>query len=398
MGAPGTLIPADILSAKDSSLKSYNPKLSKIPTLPASKDYGGVYSRPKPLIGDESSSQTSTIDSRFFQDRKTSSEKIESSDSFSSSSGDTGVGTSRISKRVTPVNQLDLQPSSAIGASVYKGSRGSNSVGVGLRMNVNVVPYNQNSTEDPKNLFADLNPFQMTGYNKVSAQSKHMENKVDEFQREKNSAAPSRPPLPLMWKNRYANNEAPRKKENDVVEGLFPKINRETNDYNLPSLTSNNATTSEKVYSGVFKLSANAYLNKKVNDDQSSSCTTNSMLASSTSQFNRLSLDENVKSNFNEDYHKDGKAFQSDLVDAENDKNETALHDRSKFTHNSFVENSVREAESPSSSVDSGAGKADQMFEDVGECEIPWEDLVLGERIGLGNLCDLPYFLIVWMS
>lgn len=388
MGAPGTLIPADILSAKDSSLKSYNPKLSKIPTLQASKDPGGVYSRPKPLLGDyEGSSQTSTIENSLPQDRKASSEKIESLDSFSSSSGDTGVGTSRISKRVTPVNQSDLRPSLAIGASVYKGSRGANAVGDGSRMNVNIVPYNQNSTDDPKNLFADLNPFQMIGSSKASAQSKPMENKVDEFQREKNSAAPGRPPLPLMWKNRYANNEVPRKKENDFVEGLFPKINRETNDYNLPSLTSNNATTSEKVYSGVFKLSGNAYMNNKVNDDQNSSCNTTSMLAPSTSQFNRLPLDEDVNANYNEEYHKDGKVFQSGMVDAakEHDKNETGLHDHRKFRHDSFMENNLREAESPCSSVDSDAGKVDQMFEDVGECEIPWEDLVLGERIGLGS-------------
>ena len=391
MGAPGTLIPADILSAKDSSLKSYNPKLSTIPTLQASKDPGGVYSRPKPLLGDyEGSSQTSTIENSLPQDRKASSEKIESLDSFSSSSGDTGVGTSRISKRVTPVNQSDLRPSLAIGASVYKGSRGANAVGDGSRMNVNIVPYNQNSTEDPKNLFADLNPFQMIGSNKASAQSKPMENKVDEFQREENSAAPRRPPLPLMWKNRYANNEVPRKKENDFVEGLFPKINRETNDYNLPSLTSNNATTSEKVYSCVFKLSGNAYMNNKVNDDQNSSCNTTSMLAPSTSQFNRLSLDEDVNANYNEEYHKDGKVFQSDMVDAakEHDKNETGLHDHRKFRHDNFMENNLREAESPCSSVDSDAGKVDQMFEDVGECEIPWEDLVLGERIELGNVYD----------
>lgn len=389
MGAPGTLIPADILSAKDSSLNSYKPKLNKIPTLQASKDSGGVSSRPKPLLGDyEGSSQTSTMESHLFQDRKVSPGKIESLDSFSISSGDTGVGTSRISKRVTPVNQLDLQPSLAIGASVYEGSRGANAVGDGLRMNVNVVPYNQNSTDDPKNLFADLNPFQMTGYSKASVQSKPMENKVDEFQREKNSAAPGRPPLPLMWKNRYANNEVPRKKENDFVEGLFPKINRESNDYNLPSLTSNNATTSEKVYSGVFKLSGNAYLNNKVNDGQSS-FNTNPILAPSTSRFNSLSLDEDLKANLNEDYHKDGKAFQSDLVDAakEHDNSETALHD-----HSSFMENNERGAGSPSSSVDSRGGKVDQMFEDVGECEIPWEDLVLGERIGLGNMYDWLYF------
>lgn len=401
MGAPGTLIPADILNAKDSSLQSYNPKLSKIPTLQAPKDSGAVYSRPKPLLDDyEGSSQTSTIENSSLPDKKASSEKTESLDSLSTSYLDTGVATPVISKRVIPVNQSDLRPSSGIGASVCKGSRVVNVVGDGLRMNVNIVPYDQNGAEDPKNLFADLNPFQMIGPSKASSQSKPTE-KVDGFQGQKNSAAPGRPPLPLIWKNRYAYNEVPRKKENDFVEGLFPRVNRESNDYNLSSLTSNNATTSDKIYSGVLKLSGNADLNNKVNDDKKSSCNTNSTLAPSASQLNRLSLNEDVSTNYHQEYHKNGTVFQNDMVNVakEHDKHKTGLPDCEKLTPGSCINNSLREAESPPcSSVDSGAGKVDQMFEDVGECEIPWEDLVLGDRIGLGNINDWPKLFVLWMS
>ena len=52
----------------------------------------------------------------------------------------------------------------------------------------------------------------------------------------------------------------------------------------------------------------------------------------------------------------------------------------------------MKDKESSSSLVDSSTNRVDQVFDDVdvGECEIPWEDLVLGERIGLGKsyLCS----------
>ena len=40
-----------------------------------------------------------------------------------------------------------------------------------------------------------------------------------------------------------------------------------------------------------------------------------------------------------------------------------------------------------SSSVHSSANMIDQVFDyvNVGQCEIPWENLVIGERIGLGK-------------
>jgi hypothetical protein len=41
------------------------------------------------------------------------------------------------------------------------------------------------------------------------------------------------------------------------------------------------------------------------------------------------------------------------------------------------------ESISPSSTR---SNRLDCVFDDVSECEIPWEDLVIGERIGLGIL------------
>lgn len=252
MAAPGTLIPADILSVKDTTFKPYNPIISNISTLQSSDD--GVYSRAKPLNG-EGSSQNPAINNSLPLDWGSTSGNAESLPSLSGASGDSGVGSSGLSNRVTP-NQLDHLPSTAIGTSVYKGSRGTNVVGDGMRKNVNVVPYGQSSQEDPKNLFADLNPFQIKGTGKSSLQNKPTETKADEFQRQRNNVVVGRPPVPLMWKNRPAYNEVPQKKDYNYMEGLFPKINREPNDFNQSSSASTSSTKPEKVYPHGFKSPA----------------------------------------------------------------------------------------------------------------------------------------------
>ncbi|GLT47600.1 hypothetical protein SLA2020_212860, partial [Shorea laevis] len=89
MAAPGTLIPADIFSAKDTALKSYNPSLSKILTIQSSDDVEVVYLRAK--LNVEGSSQSSAINGSFPSDRGSSSKNTEYLSSFSGPSGDSAV-------------------------------------------------------------------------------------------------------------------------------------------------------------------------------------------------------------------------------------------------------------------------------------------------------------------
>lgn len=359
MAEPGTLIPADVLSAKD--IKSYNPKTLKIPTRHSSND--------KPLLdGHEGSSQLSAAENGCPLDRKSSSEKAESLPSLSAS-GENDVGLIGTSK-VTPTYQLDNLSSSAVRTSMYKGGRGAHAVGDGTRMNLNVIPYPQNSADDPKNLFADLNPFQIIGYKKSHEQNKPMENnKAEEFQKQRNNLVPGRPPLLWNRKNNYANNEVPKKNENDFAEGPFPRINRENNGYNLP-LASTSSATSEKVYPEVFKPSTS---NQAGRDNTSS-------------VFGGCVLNENISTNYEDKNHRE-EALQSDMVDvvSEGEKSEFGLNHHRNCTHDRFMGTNlkIKVPENPVTSIDSSSN-TDQMF-DVGDCEIPWEDLVLGERIGLGS-------------
>lgn len=393
MGVPGYLIPADTPSANEATFNPYNPKVNKIPSLHSSNDSGVAYFRPKTLLG-EGSSQNAEVESSSPLDKRSSSEKAESMPSFLHASGDTAVGSSGTSNRPAP-DQSDHISSSGIGTSMYKGNRMVPAVGDGVRMNLNVVPYNQNSPEDPKNLFADLNPFQIKGTGKTSVQIKAAENKVDELQRLRNNHVSGRPPTPLMWKNRYACNEVPKKKEYDYMEGLFPRINREPNDYNLSSLASTSSAKSGKIYGDGFKSSGNSDMSSRDTDGANSVSATSSMLQASKSQFNRLPLVEDLNANLKGERPRNGEELQSDTMDVakEHEEHEIGFHDRRKCTHDRFMRTNLKlkDPENPSSAVDSSTNRVDQIFDDVdvGECEIPWEELVLGERIGLGSAYGL---------
>ncbi|GFY90639.1 protein kinase superfamily protein [Actinidia rufa] len=75
---------------------------------------------------------------------------------------------------------------------------------------------------------------------------------------------------------------------------------------------------------------------------------------------------------------------ENDRLDVANEhgKNVIGLHNHRKSTHDRImgIQLKLKDPESPSSSVNSSAFP---VMDDVGECEIPWEDLEIGERIGL---------------
>ncbi|KAF5746969.1 EDR1 isoform 1 [Tripterygium wilfordii] len=383
MAAPGTLIPADILSLKDTTFNPYNPAISNVPDFNSSKDCGGAYARKKPLSG-EGTSQSSAVDHSFPLHGRSSLEKAESLLSFSVDGGDSGVGSSGTSNGGTP-NQLDNISSSGIGNSIYKGVRGPRTVGDGVRMNLNVVPYGQNSPDGSKNLFADLNPFLNKGTGKPFLPNKNIEHNVGHFQGQKNNLVSGRPPVPLMWKNQYACNEVPGKN----VDGLLSRINREPSIYNSSSSASTHAATSEKVYPHSFKSSGDSNLSRQ-SDAKRFSDGTSSDVASSTNQFNGLPIVGNVKSNIGKVNSRDRNDLQGESMEStkECDDNEIDFYDR---PYDRFIGSSskLKDSESPSSSVDSTlrTNKVEQICDDVDvvECEIPWEDLVIGERIGLGS-------------
>ncbi|XP_044499201.1 serine/threonine-protein kinase EDR1-like [Mangifera indica] len=388
MAAPGTLIPADILSAKDTAFKPYN-NISKIPVLLASNDSGLAYTKLKPLLG-EGSSRNSAVDGSSPMDRGSGSEKAELLPSFPVSSNETGASSSGISNRVTS-NKLDHLSSLAIGTSSYKGGRGPNAVGDGKRMNFNLVPYGQNGQEDSKNLFSDLNPFHIKGTGKTSFHNKPVDSKVEEFQRHRNNPIPGRPPVPMMRKNQHMYNEVPKRNDYSYKEGILPKVNRDPNNYNLSSSVSTSSSASEKLHSHGFKSSSDANMSSNNSDASTALGGSGPLVASTPSQINGPPFFEDLSTNAKEENPSNREDMQIDVsnVFLEHENNEIGFHNRRKCTHDRFMGNNLKlkDFESPSSSREASSNKVDQILDDVdvGECEIPWEDLVLGERIGLGS-------------
>lgn len=88
----------------------------------------------------------------------------------------------------------------------------------------------------------------------------------------------------------------------------------------------------------------------------------------------------------------------SEAMAKEHEDNEKGFHDRRKCTYDRFKGTNLKlkDPEGPSASIDPGSQRVDQIMDDVDVCdEICWEDLVIGERIGLGNVNDFVYELIM---
>ncbi|XP_054804335.1 serine/threonine-protein kinase EDR1-like isoform X2 [Prosopis cineraria] len=344
MAAPGTLIPAD-LSAKDTAFKPYNPKI--LPRLQSNKESGFPYSRQTSSYGEESSQisvergGSSPLNGKLCFENSDISSKM-------SSSRDTGASASKMSDRAT-----SSQPST--GTSLYKGTLGMNTLGDGTRLNVNIVPYGPDSPDNSRSLFADLNPFQIKGTGKTSVHNKPMENKSSELQNTRDNSVSGQPSGPLMWKNRYAYNDMPR------------KVNCDPSEYSNQSLYNSNYN---------------------INKDRSTldlMGVTGSALGPGAGGLNRIK-------DLKEDCNKwNGGGFENDMVGVakEHENNEINFHDRRKCTHDRFMGSNLKlkASERPTSSIDSIAIGGDQILDDVdvGECEIPWEDFIIGERIGLGS-------------
>ncbi|XP_056166290.1 serine/threonine-protein kinase EDR1 [Syzygium oleosum] len=371
MAAPGTLIPAEFFSVKDN--KPYNGQISKLSSFQYFNDLGVVQSRPKPVSG-EGSSQSSVMETDSHVDRKSNSKASESFTSFPFDSHDPGVGSSRVSG------------------------------GTAQRLNVNAVPQSKNSSEDPINLFADLNPFAIKGFGKAPMGGNSTEIKIHEMPRQKNNPVPGRPPVPLMPKNRHPLNEVPRKKDYGFKEGLFPRSNREPNPYDVSS--SIGSSTTDKVNPDSFKLPNN--LNQSTQESSGAKLSNNSnqltkqsshwnpfsdnspMLGFSTGHFDMMPHEERLNAQVREDPFRTLENLQGGVADSQRgrDRHEIGFLDPKKCTNDRFMDTDfmLKDSESPSSSIDSNTNKVDQVLDDVdvGD-EIQWEHLVIGERIGLGS-------------
>jgi hypothetical protein len=198
--------------------------------------------------------------------------------------------------------------------------------------------------DDTRNLFADLNPF-----GKVAALDSRLNTGGFQRRRENISPGPSRPQQPLVMKNWSAYNEEP-----------FQRRNKNVND--------NSASSSSQRPPLMGK---SPYINTK---DRYGNNSDNSFLGNNVEmQVSSVQQLPVLKGHL---------------------ENVNGVHAMKKNPSDKLMEDVMgkKTVESAVSLSQSRQSRLDPMLDDVSECEILWEDLVIGERIGLGTL------LLFWLS
>ncbi|XP_020104386.1 serine/threonine-protein kinase EDR1 [Ananas comosus] len=407
MAAAGTLIPADVLSAKGTSLNS-NPRFSKNQTTWSTNSSGFDLSGEASSNENKGENSSSENDSHILDKRSEYDKEIVTPYSQNPQSGSSSITTVRFSTEATRLLPRQ-QPNQLSTSNIETSSKQKDVVSEDPMWNGNFnASADSQETVDPKNLFAELNPFKVVGAGKTSAQFRGWDNRDsgNRGHRENIISGPGRPPQPLAWKNWSACNEVANSKQYNFVEELFPRKNVGDNGATSSQISSDGKST-------VVNISGDSDMSSWVVVDSSEKTISDTYLNTTY-----------VSSGVNKDSEKDrhGDLYSSHMnakgggpltsVQSSGDKymrtkqtqglvsqssvereaknhglNFNQKHDRKKCSHDRFMDTIIeqRNSESSISSFQARPTRLDPMLDDVSECEILWEDLVIGERIGLGS-------------
>ncbi|XP_066400231.1 serine/threonine-protein kinase EDR1-like isoform X3 [Miscanthus floridulus] len=397
MAAPGALIPADILSWKGNSLNS-NKKLALNQTagssspVDANMDPTVLPLEPKggqlPLFGSGD----------WISDSGSGYEAAETAASTQASSGVTSsvpAGSVFDSSWMLVNHEQSDGPSTSAGTSSQQKVVPQNK----HQRNLNRLPDLQEIPES-NNLFADLNPFGDMKSKKTSVPFKGPDHRNNELQKRRENIVPNaeRPQQRLVMKNWSPYNDVSNNKQYNYVEDSFAHRN-----------VGNNAASSS---SQMPRSAARSNLNSGLRNDasyhnyDSIMAGTSAMKITSTAETGKVpervlcgDLDKGQTNYRLEDQHvvvqppqerlpwvnpAEGRVpIQSQAKQhienmAVKQDHKKLLPDPKKSPLDRFMDTSL-----PSRNMDMRSQRLD--FDDVSECEIPWEDLVIGERIGLGS-------------
>lgn len=357
MGAPGTLIPVDV-SAKDAPLNSFNPqhKVGKVSSQKPDQNFNG---------GNHWSSGAVSVEPEALH-------------TIFDTSVDNRAAFSGLDDKFPYAKSLGHISSQVNGSSFYKGSTGTKPAGDGSKMKLNMVPYSPKSSEASKYLFADLNPFQVKGSDKSMMKS-NLANGFDRLQLP-NKTENSRLLAP-MRNNLNAQNEVSKRNEFNIVEGIFLDTQGCDNN-NMLSIVSR----SGNVQSKAFKISEKSF-DSDTDEDALPMSSNGFKFASGETKLSPLRYGEaSSLVNKETDHRENMKVTLSEELEAK-DHTDNFTRPQDESVQHRLTESSkkLRETEVAGCAVDLTAKYVATVIDDVGECEILWENLVIGERIGLGN-------------
>jgi hypothetical protein len=402
MAAPGTLIPADVLSWKGNSLNP-NRKLGQNQMAGPSSTIGSdLVANALPL--EHKGDQLPLFDNGDWISASQSGYEKEAAraPSQTSSSGMPSVAAASVfddSWTLVSRGQSD-EPSTSAGTSSQQTIEYP---GTGNTKN----PGHQNS--ESENLFAELNPFGRIEAKKASVPFKGPDNRNNELQRRRENVVPStgKPQQRLVMKNWSPYNDVSNNKQYNYVQDSFARRNIGDNvvsSSHMPRLAANNADLnigarndashvisahnnhSFMAGSTVMKMPSVAESGKaaeKVMRGDLNKGPTDSSLENQP-PFERHKwgnpAEQRVPTNSVQNQTKEREANYDGKQDHKNLPPDPKKSPLDRFMDTSVPSRNL-ESVSPSSAR---SHRLDCVFDDVSECEIPWEDLVIGERIGLG--------------
>ncbi|KAF3786142.1 Serine/threonine-protein kinase [Nymphaea thermarum] len=359
MGAPGTLIPADIFSTKD----------------PASDMNGHKFhNSPLPKATEIPSFDTSTVVSPG-SEHNSASGKCNAENSISGWNNASEKMLLEFPHFISSSGAISTVSAASLSSKPTTEDAGASLLHDEVKEKLNGTPYSQEPV-DSHQLFADLNPFHIIGPRK---QNKVNEDKVIDFQRRRENiaAGPGRPPGPAAWKHRT--NEVPRTKQQEFVEGLFPLKNLAVKGSYSSSSSLSNSSIEDMMpeFKNVHVSKISGVSNVKSN--KANDVTGVGKLSFLTESFQNKAGQDKEHGNLT----CGREAPKNAEVQGRNvyPKNMRAENERRQWTN----DGSLGSQESSALTIHASSSKLDPMLDDVAEYEIRWEDLVIGERIGLGS-------------
>lgn len=416
MAAPGTLIPADVLSAKDAALNSNKPRLSNNVTPWTTNSSAENLSRAESSFGHHtggngSSALNDNKHGEAIQEKTILAPSVQNANAVTSSGTD-GSGSSGNANLFLQDRSNRLSCSTSATSSKQKGVIEVPVDGDSLRNEKLSTDTDLQDTADSTDLFADLNPFQVVGIGKNSAPFRATDIRNTGYQRcrENIVSGPGRPQRPLVWKGQSACNEVPSTKQYNFVEGLFPwkKYDLNASSSQVQSSAGNmDSKGSNDNIARVSSISCSSGVVMSGNEMASvstqttgcpSSGLTESSIASDKNRHSELECSYvNARTDkpftqspgvkYKGDDHAHELVLQSSMpyLIKDGKKNVVGKHDlKCQYDRSVGAIIGSKDQESSNSPLQARPSRLDPMLDDVSECEILWEDLVIGERIGLG--------------
>ncbi|CAA7399197.1 unnamed protein product [Spirodela intermedia] len=371
MAAPGTLIPADVLSAWGNSLEFGNQRTMNQASWTANDSMSPLlWIEPNHCdagIG-KSTSENSEIMGKMMKPKNSSSSSASSGEFSSSSFSRSGK---KMLNEVLGGNPNQFGPSTSA---------------VPQKVDIEIPLVSGQDIIDSGNLFAEFNPFQLTGSDRAPQCHKPTETCKDDFQRSRVNivAGSGSPPPPMFWKNRSSCNEI-------YDTSLLPRKNvvKDLNTSSLSSLSS----ASPGVLNSDLKSTGSSF-----EVSSSRSACEDGKKESGLDQCYPVSvhhsvIDGEVVNTESLETKHESKADhrlvrQSNILCGPSDvKNSADKYFWRRCTNDRFM-NSRFLLKDPGPSIipqQTPIQNLDPVLDDVAEFEVPWEVLAIGERIGLGS-------------